>query len=46
MTLAWAVVAGALAFLSRSRAGEIGKPVPEKTVETIKKDVQRPKNRS
>ena len=46
VTLAWTAVASVLAFLGRSRAGEIGKPVPEKTVETIKEDVQWLKNRS
>ena len=46
VTLSWAAVAGVLAFLGRSRAGEIGKPMPEKTIETIKEDVQWLTNRS
>jgi len=46
VTLLWAAVAGVLAFLGRSRAQEIGKPMPEKTIETIKEDVQWLTNRS
>jgi hypothetical protein len=46
VSLLWAAVASVLALLGRSRAGEIGKPMPEKTVETVKEDVQWLKNRS
>jgi Putative Actinobacterial Holin-X, holin superfamily III len=46
VTLLWAAVASVLAFLGRSRAAEIGKPMPEKTVETVKEDVQWLTNRS
>jgi Putative Actinobacterial Holin-X, holin superfamily III len=46
VTLLWAAVASVLALLGRTRAEEIGKPIPEKTVETVKEDVQWLKNRS
>jgi hypothetical protein len=46
VTLLWGAAAGVLALLGRSRAGLIGKPMPEKTVETVKEDVQWLKNRT
>ena len=46
VTLLWAAVASVLAFFGRSRAEEMGKPIPEKTIETFKEDVQWLKNRS
>jgi uncharacterized membrane protein YqjE len=42
----WAAVSGALALLGRNKLREVGKPVPEKTVETVKEDVQWLKNRT
>jgi len=45
ITVLWAAVAGALALQGRNRLREMGKPVPEKTVETVKEDVQWLKNR-
>lgn len=44
VTAVWAAVAGLLAFFGRERARQIGKPVPEKTMETVKEDVQWLKN--
>jgi VIT1/CCC1 family predicted Fe2+/Mn2+ transporter len=44
VTAIWAAVAGLLAFLGRERARQIGKPMPEKTIETVKEDVQWLKN--
>jgi uncharacterized membrane protein YqjE len=41
----WAGVAGVLALLGRDRLQAMGRPVPEKTVETLKEDVQWLKNR-
>ena len=46
VTLLWAAVASVLAFFGRSRAQKMGKPIPEKTIETFKEDVQWLKNRS
>jgi uncharacterized membrane protein YqjE len=40
VTVVWAGVAAALALLGRDRLRAMGKPVPEKTVETVKEDVQ------
>ena len=45
VTVLWAAVAGVLALQGRNKLREIGKPVPEKTVETLKEDVQWLKNR-
>jgi uncharacterized membrane protein YqjE len=41
----WGVIAAVLALQGRARMREIGKPVPEKTVETLKEDVQWLKDR-
>jgi VIT1/CCC1 family predicted Fe2+/Mn2+ transporter len=40
VTGVWAVVAGVLALRGREQVREVGKPVPEKTVETMKEDVE------
>jgi uncharacterized membrane protein YqjE len=45
VTLLWGAVAGALALIGRNKMREMGKPVPEKTVESVKEDVQWLKNR-
>ena len=45
VTLLWGTVAGALAYLGRERAREIGTPVPEQTLETVKEDLQWLKHR-
>jgi hypothetical protein len=40
VTALWAVVAGLLALRGRAKVQEVGKPIPEKTVETVKEDVE------
>jgi uncharacterized membrane protein YqjE len=45
ITLLWAAIAGVLALQGRNKMRETGKPVPEKTIETLKEDVQWLKNR-
>lgn len=40
VTVLWAAVAGVLALQGRDRLRQMGKPVPEQTVETVKEDVQ------
>jgi uncharacterized membrane protein YqjE len=39
-TVVWAGVAGVLALLGRDRLRVMGKTVPEKTIESVKEDVQ------
>jgi uncharacterized membrane protein YqjE len=46
ITVLWAGIAGLLALHGREKLQEVGKPVPEKTIETVKEDVQWLKNRS
>jgi uncharacterized membrane protein YqjE len=45
VTALWGVIAGVLVLQGRARLEEMGKPVPEKTVETVKEDVQWLKDR-
>ena len=45
VTVLWAGVAAVLALQGRNKLREMGKPVPEKTVETVKEDVLWLKNR-
>jgi uncharacterized membrane protein YqjE len=45
VTALWGAVAGVLALQGRNKLREVGKPVPEKTVETVKEDLQWLKNR-
>ena len=45
VTILWGAIAAVLAFQGRNKMREMGKPVPEKTVETVKEDVQWLKNR-
>jgi hypothetical protein len=40
VTVLWAVVAGVLALVGREKLREMGKPVPEKTVESVKEDIE------
>ena len=40
VTVAWAVVAGAMALLGKSRVQEALPPMPEDSVESVKEDVQ------
>jgi uncharacterized membrane protein YqjE len=44
-TVLWGALAGALALVGRTKMRQLGTPVPEKTVETVKEDVQWLKNR-
>jgi uncharacterized membrane protein YqjE len=46
VTVLWGLVAIALALVGRNKLREMGKPMPEKTVETVKEDVQWLKNRT
>jgi uncharacterized membrane protein YqjE len=40
VTLVWGAVAVVLALVGRQKAQEIGTPVPEKTVESVKEDIE------
>ena len=40
VTAVWALTAAVLALLGRARLRDAGKPVPEKTVESVKEDVR------
>jgi uncharacterized membrane protein YqjE len=40
VTVLWGVVAGGLALVGRNKLREVGKPVPEKTVESVKEDIE------
>jgi uncharacterized membrane protein YqjE len=40
VTVLWGVVAGALALVGREKLREMGTPVPEKTVESVKEDIE------
>ena len=40
VTLLWGVVAAALALFGREKLREMGTPVPEKTVESVKEDIE------
>jgi uncharacterized membrane protein YqjE len=40
VTAIWAVAAGVLALQGREKVKEVGKPVPEKTAESVKEDVE------
>jgi uncharacterized membrane protein YqjE len=40
VTVLWALAAGALALWGRRELRELGTPVPEKTVETVKEDIE------
>jgi Putative Actinobacterial Holin-X, holin superfamily III len=46
ITALWTAAAGVLAIKGRNALRELGKPVPGKTVETIKEDLQWLKNRN
>jgi uncharacterized membrane protein YqjE len=45
VTALWLLLAAALAFVGRNRLAEAGTPIPEKTVETVKEDVEWLKSR-
>jgi uncharacterized membrane protein YqjE len=40
VTVAWAAVAAVLALKGRQKIQEVGKPVPEQTIESVKEDIQ------
>jgi hypothetical protein len=40
VTVLWAGVAAALAYVGREKLREMGPPVPEKTVESVKEDIE------
>ena len=40
VTLLWGAVAAVLALQGRQKMQEMGKPVPEQTIETVKEDLQ------
>ena len=40
VTALWAVIGGALAAFGRQQLREMGSPVPEKTVDTLKEDLE------
>jgi uncharacterized membrane protein YqjE len=46
VTAIWAVIAGLLALRGREKVREVGKPIPEKTAESVKEDVQWLKGRT
>ena len=45
VTVLWAAAAGVLALQGRNKLRQMGSPAPEKTVETVKEDVQWLKDR-
>ena len=40
VTVAWAAVAAVLALKGRQKMQEVGTPVPEQTIESVKEDIQ------
>lgn len=40
VTVLWAAVAATLALVGRQKLDEVGKPVPEKAVESVKEDIE------
>ena len=40
VTAAWGIVAAVLALQGKRKVQEVGKPLPEKTVESVKEDVE------
>jgi uncharacterized membrane protein YqjE len=40
VTALWGAAAGVLALRGRTKMQELGKPVPEQTIETVKEDIQ------
>jgi Putative Actinobacterial Holin-X, holin superfamily III len=46
VTLCWALVAGALALLGRQALREMGSPMPEQTMESVKEDIEWLKERN
>ncbi len=46
VTALWAMVAAVLALLGREKLGDVGQPMPEKTAESVREDVQWLKGRT
>jgi hypothetical protein len=46
VTALWAAATAVLALMGRRKMAEMGKPVPEKTVESVKEDVRWLKERT
>lgn len=40
VTAFWAAVAATLALIGREKLGDVGQPVPEKTVDSVREDIQ------
>lgn len=40
VTALWGAVAATLALIGRERLGDVGQPVPEKTVDSVREDIQ------
>ena len=40
VTVLWALIGTALALFGRQKLREVGKPIPQKTVETLKEDIE------
>lgn len=40
VTIGWGAVAVVLALIGRQKVQEVGRPVPEKTVESVKEDIE------
>jgi uncharacterized membrane protein YqjE len=46
VTLLWGLVAGVLAYLGREKVQETGSPLPEKTMDSVKEDIEWLKDRT
>ena len=46
VTLLWGVVACVLAYLGREKVQEMGSPMPEKTMDSVKEDIEWLKDRN
>lgn len=46
VTVLWGIVGAVLAYLGRDKLGEVGTPVPEKTMDSVKEDIEWLKDRN
>jgi Putative Actinobacterial Holin-X, holin superfamily III len=46
VTLLWGAVAGGLAYLGRAKVQEMGSPMPEETMDSVKEDIEWLKGRT
>jgi len=46
VTVLWGIVGAVLAYLGRDKLGEVGAPVPEKTMDSVKEDIEWLKDRN